>query len=148
VKWAARSLNFKLYAHASLQQPGTQECQSGGLWTLRVAHRGCAAPGNVPTLPPSFPYCAHTKPEPYWEPQSDLHCLVHAYNTLQGDSSSIPQNYTLTPAKSYSWMPHTCTWFPFTPGISAQSGPRGDFPSIVSMMTASPHRTLPSLKDG
>jgi hypothetical protein len=51
---------------------------------LRIAHRGCGALGNVPTLHPSLPHCTHSEPELYWEPQSDLHCLVHAYNMLQG----------------------------------------------------------------
>jgi hypothetical protein len=37
--------------------------------------------------------CLHstrTEPQHYWEPQSELNCLVHAYNMLRGEKLSTP----------------------------------------------------------
>jgi hypothetical protein len=63
---------------------------SCGLWNHRTAHRGRGPQGNQssPIHDPTsstlhLPHSARIKPQGYWEPRSELNCLVHAYNMLR-----------------------------------------------------------------
>jgi hypothetical protein len=67
---------------------------SSGFLNHRTVHRGCGASVNelnethdtTSTSP-----CLHSaEPQHYWEPQSELNCLVHAYNMLRGEKLLTP----------------------------------------------------------
>jgi hypothetical protein len=85
----------------------------------------------------------HTEVQLYWEPQTELNCLVHAYKMLRGEK-------LLTPDELHS---HTCNnlqvdasylhMVSLAPTDLCES--RVIFPFIVLIITASPHRAQPSL---
>jgi hypothetical protein len=79
------------------QTQRTHSSQSCGLWNLRTVHRGCAASANEPNqtqdtkLLSLRQHVARTQPQLFWDPQSELNCLVHAYNMFRGEKLLTPE---------------------------------------------------------